>query len=89
MTKNNPLPFKDCTESEAVQYLKNHIEQQDAKIDELTNALQTNENARQLRAWAVDLASRNFKDSGASAEDILDLAEKYRVYADVNIKVQA
>lgn len=81
LAANNPLPSENCTKEEAIAYLQKHIEHQNDRIDELTNALRKNENERQLRAWAVDLATRNFKE--ADAAQIIALAEKYREYADV------
>jgi len=62
--KLNPIPAPDCTESEAVQYLENHIKILDDKIEELNKAYEDAERDSQLRGWAMDRAIRVYEKSG-------------------------
>lgn len=81
--KPNPVPYENASPEEQIAFLKTHIENQDETIAKLEDALITNENARQQRAWSIDIASRFYEKSEMpdmatifkSAQEIYDYAE--------------
>lgn len=84
--KPMPIPSNDCSKEEAIEYLSNHIETLNEKIDELEKRWESSETEATQRAWAMDRAIRVFdRQQVPTFDDLKALADNLYGYTKIEV----
>lgn len=79
-----PLPVEGASREEEHAYFKKVFDELHEQIATLNKAVETTENQRQLRAWAVDRVMRALerRETLPHADEVIAYAEALKNYAD-------
>lgn len=83
MKTDIPMPYENCTQEEAVDFLRKHIEARDEEIARLKALYDDANEAAQKRAWAMDRAVRMYERNPGKPADLHEVAEAIREYIEI------